>query len=103
MTLGGLRSLLALGALLLAALGFSGAGQAKTSSVSPLLNDWRDGRIDGTYSVACYRIALAHLPEDVRIYSSAESDIKRALVPAARRPSRPRRKPERRVDPAAAA
>ena len=80
MTLGGLRPLLALGALLLATLGFSGAGQAKTSCVSPLLNDWRDGRIDGTYSVACYRTALAHLPEDVRIYSSAESDIKRALV-----------------------
>jgi hypothetical protein len=59
---------------------FSGVGQAKTGCVSRLLADWRDGRIDGTYSVGCYRTALAHLPEDVRIYSSAESDIKRALV-----------------------
>jgi len=59
---------------------FSGAGQAKTGCVSRLLADWRDGRIDGTYSVGCYRTALAHLPEDVRIYSSAESDITRALV-----------------------
>ena len=80
MTLGSLRPLLALAVLLLAALVLSGAGQAKTSCVSRLLNDWRDGRIDGTYSVGCYRTGLAHLPEDVRIYSSAESDIKRALV-----------------------
>jgi hypothetical protein len=79
MTPGGLRALLALAALL-AALVFTGAGQAKTGCVSRLLADWRDGRIDGTYSVGCYRTALAHLPEDVRIYSSAESDITRALV-----------------------
>ena len=80
MTPGGLRALLALAALLIATLVFSGAGQAKTGCVSRLLADWRDGRIDGTYSVGCYRTALAHLPEDVRIYSSAESDITRALV-----------------------
>ena len=79
MTPGGVRPFLALAALL-AALVFCGAGQAKAGCVSRLLADWRDGRIDGTYSVACYRTALAHLPEDVRIYSSAESDIKRALV-----------------------
>ena len=45
-----------------------------------MLNDWRDGRIDGTHSVACYQTALAQLPEDLRIYSSAESDIQRALL-----------------------
>jgi hypothetical protein len=44
------------------------------------MNDWRDGRFDGTYSVACYQTALAQLPEDLRIYSSAESDIQRALL-----------------------
>jgi hypothetical protein len=65
---------------LLAALVFSAVGQAKSSCASALLNDWRDGRIDGTYSVDCYRTALAQLPEDLRIYSSAESDIKRALL-----------------------
>jgi hypothetical protein len=79
MTPGGVRPLLALAALL-GVLVFCGAGQAKPSCGSRLLADWRDGRIDGIYSVACYRSALAHLPEDVRIYSSAESDIKRALV-----------------------
>ena len=65
---------------LLAALVFSGTGQAETSCTSAVLNDWRDGRIDGTHSVACYQTALAQLPEDLRIYSSAESDIKRALL-----------------------
>ena len=79
MTTRGLRPLLAVTALF-AALVFCGAGQAKTSCASALLGDWRDGRIDGTYSVDCYRTALAQLPEDLRIYSSAESDIKRALL-----------------------
>ena len=65
---------------LLAALAFCGAGQAKPDCVSTLLNDWRDGRIDETYSVECYQTALAQLPEDLRIYSSAETDIKRALL-----------------------
>jgi hypothetical protein len=74
-----LRLFLAVTAVL-AALVFCGAGQAKTSCVSALLGDWRDGRIDGTYSVSCYQAALAQLPEDLRIYSSAESDIKRALL-----------------------
>ncbi len=65
---------------MLAALVFCGAGQAKTGCASSLFSDWRDGRIDGTYSVKCYRTALAQLPEDLRIYSSAESDITRALL-----------------------
>jgi len=75
----GLRPLLAVTALL-AALAFSGTGQAKASCASAVLDDWRDGHITGTYSVACYQTALAQLPEDLRIYSSAESDIKRALL-----------------------
>jgi hypothetical protein len=44
-----------------------------------LLRDWRDGRIDGTYPVACYRQAIEGLPLDVRVYSSAEEDIRQAL------------------------
>ena len=75
----GPRPLLAITALL-AALVFSGTGQAETSCASAVLNDWRDGRISGTHSVACYQTALAQLPEDLRIYSSAESDIQRALL-----------------------
>lgn len=79
MRLTGLRPFVFLVALL-AALVISGAGQAQTGCASRLLGDWRDGRIDGTYSVECYQTALAQLPEDLRIYSSAESDIKRALL-----------------------
>jgi hypothetical protein len=44
-----------------------------------LVRDWSDGRIDGTYSVACYRVALHELPEDLRVYSSAPDDIQAAL------------------------
>jgi hypothetical protein len=79
MTLRGVRPLLAVTAVL-GALVFCGAGQAKTGCVSALLGDWRDGSIDGRYSVACYQAALEQLPEDLRIYSSAESDIKRAML-----------------------
>jgi hypothetical protein len=63
----------------LAALGFAGSAGAAPSCASRLLADWRDGRIDGTYPVSCYRQALAHLPEDVRVYSTAQADITRAL------------------------
>jgi hypothetical protein len=76
------RSRLLLVALagVLAALAYSATGQAATGCAAALLQDWRDGRIDGTYPIACYRAALDQMPEDVRIYSSAESDIKRALL-----------------------
>jgi len=63
----------------LAALAFAGSAGAAPSCASRLLADWRDGRIDGTYPVSCYRQALAHLPEDVRVYSTAQADITRAL------------------------
>jgi hypothetical protein len=52
---------------------------AQTGCGTKLLRDWSDGRIDGVYPVRCYRLALANMPEDLRIYSSAESDIGRAL------------------------
>lgn len=42
--------------------------------------DWRDnGRIDRVYAPRCYRAAVKELPEDVLVYSSAQSDINRAL------------------------
>jgi len=63
----------------LAALAFAGSAGAAPSCASRLFADWRDGRIDGTYPVSCYRQALAHLPEDVRVYSTAQADITRAL------------------------
>jgi hypothetical protein len=66
-------------ASLAAMLVVSEPASAQTSCGTRLLNDWSDGRIDGVYPVRCYRLALANMPEDVRIYSTAESDIKRAL------------------------
>jgi hypothetical protein len=56
--------------------------QAATPCWKTLLNDWYDGRIDGTYAVHCYRDALKHLPADVQTYSSAHDDILRALQSA---------------------
>ena len=62
-----------------------GAGVAPASAKSKppcwktLINDWYDGRIDGTYPIHCYREALQHLPTDVDTYSSARDDIKQAL------------------------
>jgi hypothetical protein len=66
-------------AVAVAALAFTGSAGAAQSCGTRVLDDWRDGRIDGTYPVKCYRQALAELPEDVRVYSSAQSDITRAL------------------------
>ncbi len=47
--------------------------------VGRLLKDWNDGRIDGTYPLACYRKAIKELPLDLVVYSSAEEDIRQAL------------------------
>jgi hypothetical protein len=73
------RSMLFAMAVGLTALAFAGTAGASQSCGSRVLADWRDGRLDGTYPVACYRQALAHLPEDVRVYSTAQADITRAL------------------------
>jgi hypothetical protein len=47
-----------------------------------VISDWRDGSIDGSYSSACLRAALRNLPEDLRVYGSAEEDITRAMTRA---------------------
>jgi hypothetical protein len=58
------------------------AAASKPACWRVLLNDWYDGRIDGTYPIHCYRDALKHLPSDVDTYSSAREDIQRALASA---------------------
>jgi len=79
------RNLLLLAMLVaaFAALAAAGAGSAAAKGTPPcwktLINDWYDGRIDGTYPIHCYRDALKHLPTDVETYSSARDDIKQAL------------------------
>jgi hypothetical protein len=47
-----------------------------------VLDDWRDGQLDHVYPVHCYRDALRNLPEDLRVYGTAESDIQTALTRA---------------------
>ncbi|MFL5963484.1 MAG: hypothetical protein ACJ757_11410 [Gaiellaceae bacterium] len=58
------------------------AASAGTPCWKVLLNDWYDGRIDGSYPRHCYNDALKHLPADVSTYSSAHDDILRALQSA---------------------
>jgi len=51
---------------------------ASSTCEQRLLQDWRDGRIDGTYPLPCYQRAINELPADLRSYSSAEQDIRQA-------------------------
>jgi hypothetical protein len=60
--------------------GSAGGSAAAPSCSDAILDDWADGRIDGTYDAECYLEAIDALPEDVRAYSSAEDDISRALL-----------------------
>jgi hypothetical protein len=46
-----------------------------------VLDDWYpDGRIDGSYSQACYRAADQNLPQDLRDYSDLPNAIARAKL-----------------------
>jgi len=74
-----LRHVLVLLASVAAMLAVSEGASANTGCGGTLLKDWSDGRIDRVYPVRCYRLALADMPEDIRIYSTARSDIERAL------------------------
>jgi hypothetical protein len=74
-----MRRSLAAVAVTFAALAFVGSAGAAPSCARSVLEGWRDGRIPLAYPVSCYRQALAQLPEDVRVYSTAEDDITRAL------------------------
>jgi hypothetical protein len=81
-----LRRTVPLCCALLAALASAGApsATAATPCGEAVILDWSDGTLDRVYSVACYRDALARLPEDLRAYSTAPEDIERALLEQAR-------------------
>jgi hypothetical protein len=56
------------------------AGSSSVSCGERVLRDWSDdGRIEGTFAPHCYREAIAQLPADVRVYSTAQDDITQAL------------------------
>jgi hypothetical protein len=49
-----------------------------------VIQDWlADGVVDDAYAAACYSSALRQLPEDLRLYSSAGSDIMAARARSA--------------------
>jgi hypothetical protein len=77
-----LRSVLlpTLALVLLSGLALASARPASAAACwQRVLNDWKDGRIDGTYTAPCLRAAIVNMPEDLKIYGSAEDDITRVL------------------------
>jgi hypothetical protein len=78
----------------LAALALGVAAQpahAKTPCWKQVIDDWHDhnGRITGTYELHCYREAIAHVPEDLRVYTGIVEDIQSARQQASRVVRRP--------------
>jgi hypothetical protein len=82
------------GALALLAAGVGPASAAPAASLQAtstcwqqVINDWLpDNKVDRTYAIPCYTQAIQHLSQypDVAGYSSAEDDIRRALLAAIR-------------------
>jgi 4-amino-4-deoxy-L-arabinose transferase-like glycosyltransferase len=74
--------------LALAALSHSTSRQGEAKPSAPcwrrILADWSQNGLEQTYPIVCYHAALAHMPEDVRVYTTAPIDIQRALLAALR-------------------
>jgi hypothetical protein len=77
-----MRSFLVAALIGLAAALTAPVGANAASCWQRVLEDWRDGRLDHAYPVHCYRDALRNMPEDLRVYGTAESDIQNALARA---------------------
>ena len=83
-----------LGVLALLATGAREAAAAPSASLNPtsgcdlaVINDWADNnRVDKTYAIPCYTQAIQRLNsyQDLKGYSSAEDDIRNALLAAIR-------------------
>jgi hypothetical protein len=83
-----------LGVLALLAVGAREAAAAPSASLDPtagcdlaVINDWSDNnRVDHTYAIPCYTQAIQRLNSypDLKGYSSAEDDIRNALLAAIR-------------------
>jgi hypothetical protein len=58
---------------------------AKSACWRQILNEWVDNRqISATYPLHCYREAIQHVPEDLRVYTDIEQDILAARQQAVR-------------------
>jgi hypothetical protein len=82
---------------LAALLALAGPAAAAKPCGLVVIDDWSDGRIDKQYPLHCYDDAIEALPRDVRDYSSAEEDMRRALQAAMRGEAAP---PNRDTDTA---
>jgi hypothetical protein len=56
------------------------SGADRSACWRAVLRDWSSGGIDQPHTVRCYRSALDNLPSDIRSYTTAEDDIRRALL-----------------------
>lgn len=73
-------ALLALVAAALLATAPAASAKAKTCG-EKVVDDWYgDGRVDQIFPAHCYLDAIRSLPVDVKDYSNAEEDIRRALA-----------------------
>jgi hypothetical protein len=63
-----------------AALAAPTTASAAAGCGTAVLKDWADGKLDHAYPVKCYQDALDAMPEDMRSYTTAPDDIKRALL-----------------------
>ena len=62
-----------------------GVGAAdRPACAEAILGDWTRGTLDSHYSPECYQAAIDALPEDLRAYSTAADDIRRAAIAATR-------------------
>ena len=60
------------------------SGEAGPACAEAVLDDWTRGVLDSSYSPACYQAAIDALPEDLRAYTTAADDIRRAAIAATR-------------------
>ena len=57
------------------------AASAKQPCWKDIMDDWyKDARIDGSYSQACYRAADKNIPQDLRDYSDLPTEIAQARM-----------------------
>jgi hypothetical protein len=63
-----------------AALPAPAAGAPQAPCGKAVLKDWADGKIDRAYPIRCYQDALNRMPEDMRSYTTAPDDLRRALL-----------------------
>ena len=69
----------------LAVLVLPGVGNAdRPACAGSVLDDWTRGTLDSHYAPECYQAAIDALPEDLRAYTTAADDIRRAAIAATR-------------------